>query len=91
VLFFGKRNDGKILGCNELLCHILDRDKFDIIGKHINEVMPNMCEQIQEVPLNASNSTEIEVQFPFQERRFLRYVEPIIPMRTTKKRVLLPF
>lgn len=66
---FWKANDGKILGCNELLCHILDRDKFDLIGKHINEVMPNMCEQIQEVPLNASNSTEIEVQFPFQEKK----------------------
>jgi signal transduction histidine kinase/ABC-type uncharacterized transport system substrate-binding protein len=66
---FWKANDGKILGCNELLCSILKRDKFDIIGKHVQEVMPEMCTQIQEVPLNEPNSSEIEVQFPFQEKQ----------------------
>jgi len=68
---FWKSNDSKILGCNELLCHFLDRDKFDIIGKHVQEIMPTMCHAIQEVPLNSPNSTEIEVEVPFQEKKVL--------------------
>ena len=65
---FWKANDGKILGCNDQLCHILERDKFDIIGKHIREVMPTICDMIQEVPLDNPNSTEIEMQMPFKDK-----------------------
>jgi len=65
---FWKANDGKILGCNDQLCQILERDKFDIIGKHIREVMPTICDMIQEVPLDSPNSTEIEMQVPFKDK-----------------------
>ena len=65
---FWKANDGKILGCNDQLCQILERDKFDIIGKHIREVMPTICDMVQEVPLDSPNSTEIEMQIPFRDK-----------------------
>ncbi len=65
---FWKANDGKILGCNDQLCQILERDKFDIIGKHIREVMPTICDMVQEVPLDSHNSTEIEMQMPFKDK-----------------------
>jgi len=65
---FWKANDGKILGCNDLLCHILERDKIDIIGKHVKEVMPGICDAIQEVPLDCPNSSEIEMQMPFKDK-----------------------
>jgi len=65
---FWKSNDGKILGCNDQFCHILGRDKYDIIGKDVREVMPTMCDVIQKVPLNSPNNTEIEMQIPFQNK-----------------------
>jgi signal transduction histidine kinase/ABC-type uncharacterized transport system substrate-binding protein len=65
---FWKANDGIILGCNDLLCHILERDKIDIIGKHVREVMPTICDRIQEVPLDCPNSAEIEMQIPFKDK-----------------------
>lgn len=65
---FWKANDGKILGCNDQLCHILERDKIDIIGKHVKEIMPDMCDAIQEVPLDCPNSAEIEMQIPFKDK-----------------------
>ena len=65
---FWKANDGKILGCNDLLCYILERDKIDIIGKHVKEVMPQICDTIQEVPLNCPTSTEIEMKIPFRDK-----------------------
>ena len=65
---FWKANDGIILGCNDLLCQILERDKIDIIGKHVREVMPTMCDRIQEVPLDCPNSAEIEMQMPFKDK-----------------------
>jgi len=66
---FWKANDGTVLGCNELLCEIVGRDKWDIVGRNIQEVMPSICDQIQNVPLNNPNSTEIEIQFPHHEKK----------------------
>ena len=66
---FWKANDGKILGCNDLLCKILERDKLDIIGKHVNEVMPDICDAIHEVPLDSPQSTEIEIAIPYKEKK----------------------
>ncbi|WP_333804235.1 sensor histidine kinase [Sulfurospirillum sp.] len=65
---FWKSNDGKILGCNDLLCQILERNKLDIIGKHVKEIMPTICDAIQEVPLDCPNSAEIEMQVPFKDK-----------------------
>ncbi len=43
---FWKSRDNILLGCNDSLCHILDLTKEDIIGKHIGEVMPELCKKI---------------------------------------------
>ncbi|ACZ12294.1 ABC transporter substrate binding protein [Sulfurospirillum deleyianum] len=66
---FWKANDGKILGCNDLLCEILQRDRFDIIGKHVKEIMPDICDRIQEVPLDSPESAEIEMEIPYKEKK----------------------
>ena len=66
---FWKANDGKILGCNDLLCHILEREKIDIIGKHVRDVMPLICDQIQDVPLDCNNSAEIEMKVPYKDKQ----------------------
>jgi len=65
---FWKANDGKILGCNDLLCQILERDKIDIIGKNVQEVMPGICDKIQEVPLDCPTSAEIVMKIPFRDK-----------------------
>lgn len=65
---FWKSNDGKILGCNDLLCQILEREKIDIIGKHVKEIMPQMCDAIQEVPLGCPTSAEVELHIPFKDK-----------------------
>ncbi|QIR74826.1 histidine kinase [Sulfurospirillum diekertiae] len=65
---FWKANDGKILGCNDLLCEILERDKIDIIGKNVQEIMPGFCDKIQEVPLDCPTSAEIVMKMPFKDK-----------------------
>ncbi|HAW58133.1 MAG TPA: histidine kinase, partial [Bacteroidales bacterium] len=65
---FWKANDGKILGCNDQLCHILERDKFDIIGKHVKEIMPTICDAVQEVPPDCPTSAEIEMHIPYKDK-----------------------
>lgn len=65
---FWKSNDGKILGCNDLLCKILERDKIDIIGKNVQEIMPGICDKIQEVPLDCPTSAEIVMKMPFKDK-----------------------
>ena len=57
---FWKSNDGVILGCNDLLCQLIEKEKYDIIGKNVKDVMPNMCSQI---PSWEHQSTREEVQF----------------------------
>jgi len=58
---FWKSNDGTIVGCNDLLAHILQKDKVYIIGHNIKEVMPQICLKIQDVPLNCPTSEEVEL------------------------------
>lgn len=65
---FWKANDGIILGCNDLLCHILEREKIDIIGKHVRDVMPTICDAVQEVPLDCPTSAEIEMHIPYKDK-----------------------
>jgi signal transduction histidine kinase/ABC-type uncharacterized transport system substrate-binding protein len=65
---FWKANDGKILGCNDLLCEIIERDKIDIIGKNVQEIMPGFCDKIQEVPLDCPTSAEIVMKMPFKDK-----------------------
>lgn len=54
---FWKSNDGVILGCNDLLCKIVEKDKYDIIGKNVKEIMPNVC-----MPLQPSDNLEISAE-----------------------------
>ncbi|AHJ12939.1 sensor histidine kinase [Sulfurospirillum multivorans] len=65
---FWKANDGIILGCNDLLCHILEHEKIDIIGKHVRDVMPTICDAVQEVPLDCPTSAEIEMHIPYKDK-----------------------
>jgi len=65
---FWKANDGIILGCNDLLCSILEREKIDIIGKHVRDVMPTICDAIQEVPLDSLTSAEIEMHVLYKDK-----------------------
>ena len=43
---FWKSKDDILLGCNDSLCHILSLTKEDIIGKHIREVIPELCQKV---------------------------------------------
>lgn len=40
---FWKSNDGIILGCNDLLCQITEKEKDEIIGQHVDALMPQVC------------------------------------------------
>lgn len=59
---FWKSNDGVILGCNDLLCQIVQKEKYEIIGMHVKELMPQVCAKIQNVPIDCLNGEEVEVQ-----------------------------
>lgn len=65
---FWKSNDDIILGCNEIFIQLLNKDKFDIIGKHVNEAMPTICEKVKRVPLNCLSSEEVEIILPSHEK-----------------------
>jgi len=43
---FWKSKDNIILGCNESLCKFLNLKKEEIIGKHIEDIMPELCQTI---------------------------------------------
>ena len=58
---FWKSNDGIILGCNDLLCQLADKEKHEIIGMHVKQLMPQVCEKVQDVPINCPNSEEVEI------------------------------
>ncbi|WP_294965474.1 ABC transporter substrate binding protein [Sulfurimonas sp.] len=40
---FWKSKDDILLGCNNSLCELLNLSKDEIIGKHIKEIMPQLC------------------------------------------------
>lgn len=57
-----KSTDGIIVGCNALLSKILEKDKMDIVGKHVSEVMPKFCDKIQNISVDCPTSEEIELE-----------------------------
>lgn len=58
---FWKSNDGIIFGCNDLLCQLVHKEKHEIIGMHVKQLMPQVCEKVQDVPINCANSEEVEI------------------------------
>lgn len=59
---FWKSTDGIIVGCNALLSKILEKDKMNIVGKHVSEVMPKFCDKIQNISVDCPTSEEIELE-----------------------------
>ena len=57
---FWKSNEDVILGCNDLLCQLAQKEKHYIIGAHVKDVMPQVCEKVKNVPLNCMASEEVE-------------------------------
>ena len=65
---FWKSNEGIILGCNELLSYITGKEKHEIIGKNVHDIMPEVCDKVRKIPLNVSTSEEVELMLPSKER-----------------------
>lgn len=65
---FWKSNEGIILGCNELLSYITGKEKYEIIGKSVQEIMPEVCDKVRKVPLNVLSSEEVELLLPSGEK-----------------------
>ena len=43
---FWKSKENKLLGCNEAFCKLVDLQKEQILGKDINEIVPELCSKI---------------------------------------------
>lgn len=43
---FWKSKENKLLGCNEAFCKLVDLQKEQILGKDINEILPELCSKI---------------------------------------------
>lgn len=65
---FWKSNDDKIVGCNDLLAHILKKDKAYIIGQNVGDVMPQICTKIKNVALNCLSSEEVDIDVSPDEK-----------------------
>ncbi|MDD3343490.1 MAG: ABC transporter substrate binding protein [Sulfurospirillaceae bacterium] len=65
---FWKRNDGIIVGCNDLLCHLVEKERMEIIGSHVTEVMPKVCNKISQIPTNNAISEEIQMELKSGEK-----------------------
>jgi len=65
---FWKSNEDIILGCNDLLCQIAQKEKHYIIGRSVKEVMPEVCDKVKNVPLNCLTSEEIELSSATNEK-----------------------
>ena len=44
---FWKSKENKLLGCNEAFCKLVDLQKEQILGKDINEIVPELCSKIK--------------------------------------------
>lgn len=42
-IIFWKSKEGKLLGCNESFCNFFKLNKEDVMGKHIEEIIPQIC------------------------------------------------
>lgn len=45
-----------------------EKDKIDIIGKHVTEVMPKFCDKIQSIAVDCPASEEIELEMGSGEK-----------------------
>jgi len=63
---FWKSKDGVLLGCNDSLCHLLNLSKEKIIGSHISEIMPEICQKVNEHK-NFANEIETKLIFTTKE------------------------
>lgn len=43
---FWKSKENRLLGCNEAFCKLVDLQKEQILGKDINEIIPELCSKI---------------------------------------------
>ncbi len=43
---FWKSKENRLLGCNEAFCKLVDLQKEQILGKDINEIVPELCSKI---------------------------------------------
>ena len=44
---YWKSKEDKLLGCNESFCKLVDLPKDKIIGKDINEIIPELCKKVK--------------------------------------------
>lgn len=79
---FWKSKDGILLGCNNSLCVLLSLKKEEIIGKHINQVMPEFCEAIgtdenfiHEVETNLYNTAKRKINVLIRRKQYFNKKE----------------
>lgn len=65
---FWKSNENIVLGCNELLSDITGKEKHEIVGKNVQDIMPDICSKVKKIPLNCLSSEEIEIIKPSGEK-----------------------
>ena len=65
---FWKSNENIVLGCNELLSDITGKEKHEIVGKNVQDIMPDICNKVKKIPLNCLSSEEIEIIKPSGEK-----------------------
>ena len=63
---FWKSKDDILLGCNNSFCELLDLSKDEIIGKHVNEIMPHLC---QSISFDKGFINEIETKLYNKEKK----------------------
>jgi PAS domain S-box-containing protein len=58
---FWKSKDDILLGCNDALCKFLSLKKEEIIGKHIKDVMPEICQKVHEFEDDFIDELEVKL------------------------------
>jgi len=64
---FWKSKEGILLGCNDSLSALLEIKKEDIIGKHLKEVMPEICQKVHE--FEGSFVDELETKLLYTSKK----------------------
>jgi signal transduction histidine kinase len=57
-----------VVGCNDLLCQLIGRNRHEIIGHFLKDIMPKTCAKIGEIPANNTGSEEIQMNLKSGEK-----------------------
>ena len=60
---FWRNHDGILLGCNRALCFLLHKEKEEIIGQHIEKILPSFCD----LKLDDGQNFVSDLEIPFKD------------------------